>query len=135
MDSYSGRLKFKLEEMIIPSEIHNNIVRFKFSASFNGVKLFLNKALLEQVLDASRVLKEYISDSCIKEMMDSYKKIESRSKEILVIESEAKIKIGILGKYFFIDIYCGRNHKVDDLIATIRRSLGRRKTQLEILRG
>ena len=111
-----------------------HIVTFKFSASFNGTRLYLNNTLLRQLLD-SNALQKFIIDDCSKYIKENQDLINTSIKKICTIENDPNINIKVIGKYFFIEVYCGRNHSTDDCINAIKRKLSNEKTRDEILRG
>lgn len=111
-----------------------HIMTFKFSASFNGTKLYLNNTLLKQLLE-SNALQKFIINDCNKYIKNNQDSINASIKKIYTIENNPNIKIKIIGKYFFIEVYCGRNHSTDDCINAIKRKLSNKKTREEILRG
>lgn len=136
MGYYSGRL-------IINNETDNKskltmeqslIATFKFSASFNKKKLYLNNTILKQILE-SGVVQKYIIDECSSYFKTNKEIIENKINKNLIIENTVKINIKIIGKYFYIKFYCGRNHTIDDCITALIRKLNNEKDRLEILRG
>lgn len=111
-----------------------HIITFKFSANFNGTRLYLSNTLLKQLLD-SNALQKFIIDDCSKYIKENQDLINASIKKTCTIENYPNIKIKVIGKYFFIEVYCGRNHSTDDCINAIKRKLSNEKTRDEILRG
>nr|DAV25193.1 MAG TPA: hypothetical protein [Caudoviricetes sp.] len=136
MGYYSGRL-------IINNDTDNDIkvsmeqcliATLRFSASFNKKRLYLNNTILKQILE-SGVVQDYIVNECSSYFKNNNELINNRINKNLTKENAVKIDIKIIGKYFYIKFYCGRNHTIDDCIAALIRKLKNEKDQLEILRG
>lgn len=136
MGYYSGKL-------IINNNTDNDIktsmeqclmATLRFSASFNKKKLYLNNTILKQILE-SGVVQDYIIHECSSYFKDNKELINNRINKSFTIENTVRIDIKIIGKYFYIKFYCGKNHTIDDCITALIRKLKNEKDQLEILRG
>lgn len=111
-----------------------HIMTMKFSASFNDMKLYLNNTLVKQLL-SSKTLQKYIVNECESYMLLYSDAINNTIQSVMSIENTPAIKIRVLGKYLYINMYCGRNHTIDDCVRALARKLRNEKTREEILRG
>lgn len=135
MSYYSGRLIINNESnMPIDNTAQGLIATFKFSVSFNKEKLFLNNTILNQILESGAV-QTYIKKECASYFNSNKDSIEKAISKIYTMELTPRIEIKIIGKYFFINFYCGRNHSIDDCSTALNRKLKNEKSNIEILRG
>lgn len=137
MSYYSGKLIIHNEteeyNKFNPKEL-GQILSIRFSINFNKEKLFLSNTLVNQFL-SSKAVQKYIVSECDKYMNDNLIEIDNNIRKIFTIENEPKVKISVIGKYFYVKINCGRNHNRKQLIAALKRKLQNEKTLEEILRG
>lgn len=136
MGYYSGRLIINNETDNEPKRNSEQglVTTLRFSASFNKKKLYLNNTILNQILESGAV-QTYIIDECSSYFKANEELVNNKIKKILTIEHTLKIDIKIIGKYFYIKFYCGRNHTINDCITALTKKLKKEKGQLEILRG
>lgn len=137
MGYYSGKFVIHNDTVgygLGKSEAMGHILTIKFSASFNDSKLYLSNTLVKQLLE-SKALQNFIVKEIDKHIESNIEDFNSRIKGICSIENNPSVKINIIGRYFFIKIYCGRNHTKEDCIKAIKRKLASEKTVEEILRG
>lgn len=111
-----------------------HILTMKFSANFNDMKLFLTNTLVKQLL-SSKALQKFIVNEIDKYMDNNIEKFNSFINKICFIEQNPIVKINVIGKYFFIKVYCGRNHTKEDCIKAVKLKLSNEKTVEEVLRG
>lgn len=136
MGYYSGRLIINNETDNEPKRKTEQclVATLRFSASFNKKKLYLNNTILNQILESGAV-QTYIIDECSSYFKANEELVNNNIKKVFMIEHTIKIDIKIIGKYFYIKFYCGRNHTIDDCIVALTKKLKKEKGQLEILRG
>ena len=48
---------------------------------------------------------------------------------------DINVKIRLIGKYFFLDIYCGNNHTIEDIITALNLKINNRRDNFDILMG
>ena len=135
MGYYSGRMVIHNEtDTYKDTKEHGLIATLKFSANFNKKKLYLNNTILNQILDSGAV-QTYILKEC-SNYFETYKNEANNAiNKILYVENFPNIKIQIIGKYFYIKFYCGRNHTLDDCLEALNKKLKKEKDKIEILRG
>lgn len=110
------------------------IAALRFSVNFNKKKLYLNNTILNQILESGAV-QSYIVKECTHHFKENEEYINTRMKKIFTIEHSVKIDIKIIGKFFYIKFYCGRNHCIDECITALTKKLKKEKGHMEILRG
>ena len=111
-----------------------HILTMKFSVNFNDNRLYLTNTFINQLLE-SKALQNFIVKEINKHIDNNIEEFNSRIKKICSIENNPTVKVNVIGKYFFIKLYCGRNHTKEDCIKAIKRKLDSEKTVEEILRG
>lgn len=137
MSYYSGKLiihNHTVSYGLGNNESMEHILTMKFSVNFNDNRLYLTNTFINQLLE-SKALQNFIVKEINKHIDNNIEEFNSRIKKICSIENNPTVKVNVIGKYFFIKLYCGRNHTKEDCIKAIKRKLASEKTAEEILRG
>lgn len=135
MGYYSGNLiiHHDTSDYIKPKE-QGEVLTLRFYASFNKSKLYLNTTILNQLLNSGTVQNFIIKESTtyINKHSDE---INQSINKLFSKEYIPTVTVKIIGKYFYIKVYCGRNHTIENCITAISKQVKREKTIIDILKG
>lgn len=136
MKYYSGKLIIHNEtkEYDIDKYVSGHIVTMKFSVNFNNKRMYLSKSFLEQLLE-SKAVQKYIMNEVSDYISSNKEMIERAITKTLTIGTGPTVEVKVIGQFFYIKVYCSRNHKIEDCINAVNRKIKNQKTQEEILRG
>lgn len=112
----------------------NLIAVFKFSVDLNKSKIYLNNAILYQLLDILMIQKfvlEKVNDYFTKHEDE----IKNRLDKIIVTDVSPKVKITFLNKYFYIKVYANKYSTIDSILKIISRTIKKEKNKADILMG
>lgn len=109
-------------------------ISFKFSIRYKNKPVFINRKILDVLLHSTPI-KRFILSDCIFFIRNNNKYVTENINKIYYNIKKINVKIRLIGKYFFLDVYCGNNHTIEDIITALNLKINNRRDNFDILMG